>query len=365
MSSYKVVHVPYSKRNPYQKLLGDSLETVGVAIKGAQNRYLRFLDITILNILVNYWKPDIIHLHWQHSFLLVPKSRIKTIIKSLVFIFELLLTKTIGIKIVWTVHNLKKHEDIHRDLEKRFTRILARLTDVIIAHCKTAKSEICRELDIRERDKVVVIPHGTYLDYYPNTVSQEEARKQLNFSPSDMTYLFLGEVRYYKGVLELIDTFQKLEAANAKLIIAGKPHDTEIAAEVLQRANNNRKIITTLKFISNDELQIYINASDIMIFPYQDILTSGGIVLAMSFGKPIIAPRLGCIEETSDTDGSFLYATNHKDGLLNAMRKAMASRLELQRMGNHNLELVRNLGWNTIGELTYQVYERSLQNTIE
>ena len=137
-----------------------------------------------------------------------------------------------------------------------------------------------------------------------------------------MTFLFLGEVRYYKGVLELIDAFQLLDSENVQLIIAGRPYNNKIVDEIKTRINGRKHIHAILKFIPDDELQIYINASDIMVYPYRDIFTSGGILLAMSFGKPIIAPCIGCITDTLDNDGSFLYDPEQQDGLLRAMRKA-------------------------------------------
>lgn len=359
IESFKVIHVPFTKKVPYQKLLGDALIALGLRIEGAQTHnlfHISFLNISFFEIFVRYRKPDIIHLHWQHSFLLEARSRFKTVIKASISIIQLILLKFLGVKLVWTVHNLLSHERTYCGLEKRFTRILAQLCDVIIAHCHNAKKEISARLNISEDSKIIVIPQGNYIDYYPNTLSQEEAKNQLSISKSEFTILFFGEVRYYKGVLELIDAFQLLNSESAQLLIVGDPYNNEIVEEIKIRINGNRRIHTIFKFIPDDELQKYINASDILVYPYRDIFTSGGIILSMSFGKPIIAPCIGYVAETLDHDGSFLYDPKAKDGLLTAIRKAYASKSEFQRMGKHNLYLAKELNWDEIAKSTRKAY---------
>ena len=359
MKAIRVVHVPYTRRNPYQQLLFEGLSELGLDVNVAKVKRLlnrSFFDITILLIILKYWKPDIIHLHWQHVFLIDKRSWLKSIAKSFIFFVEIILAKLIGVKIVWTVHNIKKHENAHQNLEKYITRILARLTDVIIAHCKTAKMQIHDALKVKNNKKITVIPHGNYLDCYKNSIKQEEAINLLNLSEAEMRFIFLGEIRYYKGVFELIDAFLEINSGRTELIIAGKPKTNKIKHEVENRVKDKRNIYTILEFIPDDELEIYINASDIMVFPYRDIFTSGGIQLAMSFGKPIIAPLKGCIIDTIDEYGAFLYDAVDKKGLKTAMRQSMHSKDKLEIMGNYNLEVAKRNNWLKIAEMTKRSY---------
>jgi len=57
------------------------------------------------------------------------------------------------------------------------------------------------------------------------------------------------------------------------------------------------------------------NACDVVVFPYQEILTSGAVILAMSFGRACVAPRLGCIQDVLDDKGAFIYEPSNKAGL--------------------------------------------------
>jgi len=151
-----------------------------------------------------------------------------------------------------------------------------------------------------------------------------------------------------------------LKATNTKLIIAGKPQNDQIVEQIKRKVNGLYNIRVVPEFIADDEIQIYMNAADVVVFPCRNILTSGGVILAMSFGKAIIAPRIGCIPDTLDSSGSFLYDPNERNGLLNAMKEAMASRDKLQKMGNHNLELLKKADWENVAKATRHAYERCL-----
>jgi len=96
------------------------------------------------------------------------------------------------------------------------------------------------------------------------------------------------------------------------------------------------------------------NAADVIVLPFKDILTSGSVILAMSFGKPIIAPTIGCVPDVLDIEGSFLYNALEKDGLVNAMRRVFNS--DIIKMGNHNFELAKQFEWDKIAKKTYEIY---------
>lgn len=73
----------------------------------------------------------------------------------------------------------------------------------------------------------------------------------------------------------------------------------------------------------------------------------------MSFGKPVIAPAIGCVSDILDEKVSFLYHTGEK-GLLEAMQKALNA--DLPKLGKHNFELAKQLDWGDIAKKTCEVY---------
>ena len=223
---------------------------------------------------------------------------------------------------------------------------------------QSSKKEIQSEFGI-PRNKIYIIPIGNYIDGYKNEISKEKALKNLNLKSNDFVYLIFGAIRPYKGIDKLINCFKTISRdENLKLLIIGKPVNDQIKTEIIRNSKAFENIKLQFEFIHDDDIQIYFNASDIVVFSFQEILGSAGILLAMSFGKPIIAPRLGCIIDVLDEKGAFLYDSRENKSLLMALRNAMEKKDKLEEMGRHNLELARHYGWKKIGTETKKVYEK-------
>ena len=361
MRSIRIIHIP-AYQDPYQRSLLGNLKKLGCDVRyGILKQFFSVIDISLLFNVIRNFKVDIIHLHWQHPFLL-GKSKFGTIVKSFLFIIQLVVIKIIGVKFIWTVHNLKNHENYHKKLELFFTGKIAGYADKIIAHCEASKRDVIRKFNVPGH-KIEVIPHGGFVDTFPNSTPRKEARNRLNLSSTDLTFFFLGLIRQYKGVLELIESFRKLDSSCAKLIIAGKPKTEQLMKLIRNKAQGDGNIRLIFRPIPKNEVQIYMNAADIMVLPYRDILNSGSVILGMSFGKAIITPYLGCMPEVLNSSGSFLYDPGEQDGLLNAMKRAMDAKARLLEMGNYNLSLAKKLDWRDIAVSTYGVYESCVGRT--
>lgn len=354
MIGLKVIFIPdYRHVNPYQEALAGSLSKHGAAV-----HFGSFFGISaVLRTARKYWKPDILHVHWTHPFT-SGHNRIVAFIRSCDFIIELLLLKLSGIRIIWTVHNIVDHESKFRSMELFFNKLLVRLCDRLIVHCPWAKREVMGMYGVSSA-AVSVIPHGNYINSYENSISRSAARKRLNIRDDDTLFLYFGQIRPYKGVLELISTFEKLNCNNARLLIAGKPLNSDTAVEVLERCRG--RITAVLRFIPDSEVQLYMNAADIIVLPYRDVLTSGAVLSAISFGKPVIAPASGCIADTLDGNGGFLYPKTD-GGLLEAMRRALdMDKASLSGMGRYNMGLAEQFDWDGIAERHCSIYRERLK----
>jgi glycosyltransferase involved in cell wall biosynthesis len=267
--------------------------------------------------------------------------------------------KALGIKVVWTVHNLSNHDKIKPRYEIFVNRFLVRLYDQLIVHCSFAREAVIQMYNLPDHlaDRIQVIPHGHFIDCYENRITREEARAMLDYKEDVILFLYFGGIRPYKGILELIDAFRTIKCPQVRLLIVGSPANDTIKAELLCRCQTDSRIRTHLQFVPQAEIQIYMNAADVTVFPYRDILTSSSVVLAMSFGKAIIVPRIGCISETLDTQGGFLYDPNDGDGLLEAIQNALSS--DVDAMGRYNRDKVEHCDWEEIAKKTLELYCRS------
>jgi glycosyltransferase involved in cell wall biosynthesis len=352
----KIFILPYSKSNPYQDELAKNLRLSGIDVCFAPAN--GSLWSAFKNFRLQGDKETIIHLHWTHVYFLANTMPV-CLYKAASFFLFIIRAKRAGAKLVWTVHNLGEHEKLHPDFELYCHRRLASHCDRLIVHSEYAKKAVTSQYRLTgEVAKVCVVPHGNYIDVYPNAVSGEQARRQLGLSDNAKVFLFLGQIRSYKGIPQLLEAFVKINDPAAVLIIAGRPNTQEVQEQLIALVGGKNNIRTFFEYIPKDQIQIYVNAADAVVLPFQEIFTSGSLLLAMSFGKAVILPALKCFAELTDSHGFVSYSPDQKDGLYAAMKKAFE--LDLDAMGAHNLQKIRIYNWHKVAEKTVEVYRAAL-----
>lgn len=354
----RVLHIPdFTKGNSYQTLLKRALENQRIEVELATPTG-KFFPILREIFKQNY---KILHLHWTHPFIIAGESkRWKTVIKGSRFILEILILKLLSKKVIWTIHNIHNHEEICIKEEMLFNKILYFLSDAVLLHSPECKKIFCKDYKLSfQTSRIHIIPLGNYL-VYPNSISRIEARDKLNLPFDKKIFLHIGMLKRYKGIYELIRAFREVNHPHSLLLIVGQPCDKNIEKD-LKHLEDSR-ITLHLDFIPEDEIQVFINASDIVVFPFKKILTSSSILLAMSFGKPIIAPRMGSIPDYVDEKGAILYSPFDERGLIKAIQKSLElSNQELEEMGKRNLEKAKKFDWEDIGQKLHAIYTKVLK----
>lgn len=349
----RVVHLPVYPENAYQPLLMESLRTLGVvAIDGGGGG--NFFRTALFK-----WKADILHFHWLHPYLLRP-SWFGSVLRATRFLAEVALLRLAGARIVWTVHNLANHDRRFPGLERFYTRLFTQLADDVVVHSQHALTAAEAVFKFGNRTIKTVISQGSYVGHYPNEMTREECRAKLGLG-NELVFLFVGRIESYKGVLELIRSFKQLPG-NVRLLIAGRVSDADSLRLLNESIGGAPNIRLCDGFVPDDALQLYFNAADVFVFPVRDTLHSSSVLLAMSFGLPCIAPRLGWLPEMMGDDGGILYDPAQSDALLGALQLAIQRRNELSRSGKANLQRARDWTWDKAAEQTQKVYEQCLNH---
>ncbi|MFN8623180.1 MAG: glycosyltransferase [Chloroflexota bacterium] len=349
----RVLSLPdYSHANPYQRQLAAGLARQGVrSIGGRPGKYQPF---PILSAWVRAGRPSVLHLHWTHEYL---KGRDgPTRLNRLRFLSQLRLLKRLGVRLVWTMHNLGGHDGPKHAHEMAVHRTLVGLADAVICHCRAARDAAIAAygLDAATAARLHVIPHGSYLGVYPDTLDRDAARARLGLVDAGPVLLFLGAIRGYKGTDDLIAAFRAIDDPTARLLIAGKPRGEALEDKLGAAATADPRIRLELRFVPDEELQVWLRAADLMVLPFRDILTSGSAILALSFGLPVVAPALGCLPETVPPDAGILYDPASPDALAAALTRALAA--DLPAMRDAALGAARALDWDTIAAATTARY---------
>ena len=345
----RVTFLPKSPGNPYQRGLENALSEYGVEIVRLRQRVLS-LPFGLLRR-----RPDIIHLHWLHYFT-TGRWTATALSRYCLFRIGWALFRLFRRRIVWTVHNFRDHEGRNARLERWCTSHVSRRADAIIVHCGYARRQLLERFPHVSPETVHVIPHGNYCEAYENKTPRSDARKRIGLQPGQFVFLFLGQIRSYKGVMELIDAFGTVRDRAARLLIAGRAPEAGTEQKISERVKKDERLDYRPGFVPEAEVQWYMNACDVLVCPYRDVLTSGSVVLASSFARPCVAPRLGCIPEQVEERDSFLYDPDRPGALAEALGRALASRDRLTEMGERSRERASQWSWRRVAQLTLAVY---------
>jgi glycosyltransferase involved in cell wall biosynthesis len=349
MKKITVAHLPpWYETNPYLKLLSMSLQKKGINII-----YNPVFNAKWLN--QEKGRVDILHFHWIHD-QFDSENRILAFKRGLHFILLLLKARILGYKILFTAHNIAHHECRYPIIDFICRLSIIHLSSFVFVHCNFAKEKITKRFLVNSK-KVQTIPHGNYIGWYLNNVDKKTSRAYLKISQEKFVYLFFGLIRKYKGIKNLIDVFKKMEKDENILVIAGMTFNEEIKNFLEKSIQEN--IILDLRYIPSNEVQYYFNACDVVVLPYLNILTSGSLLLAMTFGKPIIIPKIGCIPEIMNEKMGIMYNPNEEESLLKALNRVKDMDLKVAGMEAH--KRASDFDWDGIASKIIDIYSKVVE----
>lgn len=161
--------------------------------------------------------------------------------------------------------------------------------DVIIANCPAyAKTSPVLSHPLIQ-NKVRVIPLGIDENSYPK-IGDDSIFEKLGVTQSEPYFLFLGVLRYYKGIHTLIEASKKIKA---KIIIAGSgPEEEKLKKQVHELGLSN---VIFAGQITNKEKVTLIKNCLALVLPSHLRSEAYGMVLveASMFNKPMISCEIG------------------------------------------------------------------------
>jgi len=239
---------------------------------------------------------DVFHIHWPDSHLLT-SSWWRALGKHVRLALLMLYLRARGTRIVWMMHNLQAHEKDHWLSSWLFPRWFPQLCTHVIALTGNGLAAARARYPALCRKHAAVIPHGHYRDEYPIRYSRAESRGRLNLAQDRFTLLFFGNIRRYKNVPLLIEAFRALPGRDLQLVIAGQPGVGIEAADIIPLARADERIRLQLEFVPESQVPVFLGAADLVVLPFDSVLNSGSVLLALSLNRPVLAPRLGALPE--------------------------------------------------------------------
>lgn len=294
-----------------------------------------------------YFGAAICHYHLFHVNILV--------------VFDLIFSKIMGLKVVYTVH------DVVSNLEKtkssyKLTNFVLRNADKLITHNEFSKDQMLELFKGVGKD-IVVIPHGNYLPFIKTKEDQNESRSYLKIPKNTKVLLFFGMIKKIKGLEVLLKSLAEVKKVHTDivLLIAGKSweHDFNIYQEIIDRENLNENCIIHNKYIPSEDVAHYFCSSDLSVLPYKRISQSGVLMMAMSYNSAVLTSDLPPFKELiTDGETGFLFASENVRLLSEKIISIFNDDYSIPRVRENAMELIKSeYNWNTLGALLKGAYQ--------
>jgi glycosyltransferase involved in cell wall biosynthesis len=222
------------------------------------------------------WKPDLIIIqHW---------------LPVMALACGFVLSGLKGVEKCIVVHNAEAHE------KWPFSRLLTRFA-LMKAEYLVTLSETCT-LTLREllpklkQVKIIRLFHPVYENMDKSNVKPKQDIK--------FRLLFFGFIKHYKGLDILLHAMPLVikHLPDIKLVIAGDIYgDKQEYLEMIEQLGISNNVEAYFKYIPEEEIDGFFANADVSVIPYRSATQSGVAQLSFSHEVPIIATRVGGLEE--------------------------------------------------------------------
>lgn len=202
------------------------------------------------------------------------------------------LFKTFSVPVISTLHDpIKVVGDEISYYDKKWYNLKNRfsisVSDLTLVHGESTMAQ-ARQAghDLEQMD---MVPHGKY-DLF-KMYDYNERQREPN------TLLFFGSIRPEKGfdrVTRILDHIEQ-EVPDISAIVAGKPLESQ--KDVVEQLRKDDRVELHAEYISNDKVGEFFSRASVVVLPYYRATSSGVLMTAYTFEKPVVATRVGDIED--------------------------------------------------------------------
>lgn len=252
-----------------------------------------------------------------------------------------------GPPLVLTVHDLVAR-DARMPPHQRWHRYALRCrSDAVIVHGERLAEEYARRAESRGHP-VHSVAHGALL-HDPDDAPP---------APEPGRLLFFGRMEPYKGLGVLLEACEQLRGRGRdfQLVVAGQGSELHHHARLLDRAP---WVSVREGFVPVDEARDLFRRAWITVLPYLDASQSGVAAMALAHGCPVVATRVGALEEVVRHEESGILAKpGDAASLAESLDRLLGDPLLRQRLSAGAAHIASTtLSWAAIASRTTEIYE--------
>lgn len=215
---------------------------------------------------------DAFHLHWPEHLVGTGsgwRQKARTVLTRLL-IMKLKLQR---VPVVRTLHNLVPHDS-------RMSPTLRSISEQFEA-LTVQEVHLVEEPGRRTTASTTLIPHGSYREPFGGLGRSEVV-------PGRVTYF--GLLKKYKGIESLLAAFATLSDDALSLRVVGKPVDPDLKAAITRASSDDGRMSARFAFVTDRELVEEVSASELIVLPYEEMHSSGSVLVALSLDRHVLIP---------------------------------------------------------------------------
>lgn len=228
---------------------------------------------------------------------------------------------------VLTVHNVLPH-GAHHGTNRWLYRLIYKLPHKLVVHTLRMSKTLQIEYGV-SATRVVVMEHGIDRLAPIELANPQWLGEHLDLPAGMPVVLFFGSLSRYKGLDILVTALvESATALDAILVVAGSCLDTELRAKIspgLSHLVAQGRARWVDSFVPEDQVLNYFHGADVLVMPYRAIDQSGVVFMALATGLPVVATNVGSLADYVPFTGGQVVAPEDADGLLEGLRKVLAS----------------------------------------
>lgn len=266
-------------------------------------------------------------------------------------------------KIVITVNDVIPFES--RFLEMKSLSLIYKSADAILLHTDESLKLFNKIFKVNCYKSVITPAFRDKSDY--KKIDKNIAREKLGIPEDKKVVLYFGTVRQSKGLDLLIKAFPKAVEKNSNLFLlaAGAFHSVdENYYQQLVKDNLNSTISKVdFKHISDDYMNYYFSAADILCVPYREIYQSGIAQFGLIYDLPIIGSDLVRMSDmVRQGINAEVFHNEDVDGLTNALVKLSLDQDKILKYSKGSYEIsIRDFSVCERAKRTVNAYKRILR----
>jgi glycosyltransferase involved in cell wall biosynthesis len=229
-----------------------------------------------------------------------------------------------GASIQFIVHNAIPHEN--RLIGRIVSRVVLRTADRLVAHCRAD----ARRLQSWFPSKPVA--EGFHPVYDRFSRGPVESVSELDDTGRPLL-LFFGFIRAYKGLDLLLEAMPRVieKWPDVTLLVVGEVFGSRRfrrrsdPARQVAALGLGRHVRLVTRYVRDEEVAPYFRAADLVVLPYRTATQSGVLQVAYALDRPVVATRVGGLEEAVEEGVSGRLAeSGSAESLASAIGRSLA-----------------------------------------